>query len=421
MAKLTKKEISWILYDCGNSAYAMTISAALFPIFFKTAVASEMAGSDSTAYLGYANSIAVILVAILAPILGTIADYKGFKKIFFTAFMFLGVLATTGLAFTGKGNVITCLVIYAISSIGFSGANIFYDAFLTDVSDEEHMDKVSSYGFAFGYISSLIPFFLCFLLIKNPGMIGLSGDLAVVQATQISFIITGIWWFLLTLPLLKNVKQTHYVPREPRPIYNSFKRLLTAFKKIQEYKVAWLFLLAYFFYIDGVQTIIKMANAFGQDIGIPTMDLLVVLIVIQIVAFPSSIIYSILAKRVSTKKMLLFGVATYTFIALFAFFMTTVPQFWFLGILIGTSQGGIQALSRSTYGKLIPKENSAEFFGLYNVLGKASAAVGPFLVAIIAQATGQTRYGALSLVILFIIGGLMLMRLDIDGAAKKAI
>lgn len=414
MAKLTKKEVSWILYDCGNSAYALAISAALFPIFFKSGVASDMASSTSTALLGYANSISVILVAILAPILGTIADYKGYKKKFFTAFMLAGVLMTSALSLVGKGDVTLCLVIYGLSVLGFSGANIFYDAFLTDVSSEQNMDKVSSFGFAFGYITSLIPFFLCYLLIIKPELIGLSGDNAAIAATQISFVITGIWWFLLTIPLLKNVKQTHYVEREPRPVYNSFKRLYVTFKKMKHYKLASLFLIAYFFYIDGVQTIIKMSSAFAQDVGIETNDLLVVLIMIQVVAFPFAIIYSYLAKKFSTKKLLLMGIVIYTCITMFAFFMTNVTQFWFLGFMIGTSQGGIQALSRSTYGKLIPKENSAEFFGFYNVLGKASAAVGPFLIGFIAHITGNTRNGILSLVVLFIIGGVLLYRLPLD-------
>lgn len=418
MAKLTKKEISWILYDCGNSAYALAISAALFPIFFKSGVASDVASSTSTALLGYANSISVILVAILAPILGTIADYKGYKKVFFTCFMLLGVLTTSALSLIGKGDVTLCLVVYGLTVLGFSGANVFYDAFLTDVSTEKNMDKVSSLGFAFGYVASLIPFFFCFLFIKNPGLIGITGENGALVATQISFIITGVWWFLLSLPMLKNVKQVHYVEREPRPVYNSFRRLYNTFKKMKNYKLASLFLIAYFFYIDGVQTIIKMSSAFAQDIGIGTNDLLVVLIMIQIVAFPCAIIYSSLAKKFSTKKLLLAGIGIYTFITIFAYFMNSVAQFWFLGFLIGTSQGGIQALSRSTYGKLIPKDNAAEFFGFYNVLGKASAAVGPFLIGVIAHITGNTRNGIVSLIILFIIGGVLLFRLPLDENAK---
>lgn len=410
MHRFTKQEKSWILYDCGNSAYSLAVTATILPIFYKSSVATNITSTQSTSYWGYTNTIAIILVALLAPVLGTIADYRGYKKRFFTFFALLGIISTGLLSLLGEGDVVQCLILYAITVLGFSSANVFYDSFLTDVTTDEHIDTTSSFGFAFGYIASIVPFLLCMLLIMKPDILGIT----VIQATQMSFIITAIWWFLLTIPMFKNVKQVHYIEREPRPIQNSFKRLLKTFKEMKKYKQAALFLLAYFFYIDGVHTIIRMATVYGADIGIDSNTLLIVLLVTQIVAFPSAILFAKFAKKRSAKFMLMYGICLYTFITILAYFMKSAVEFWILGILVGTAQGGIQALSRSSYGKLIPKEQSAEFFGLYNILGKASAAVGPFLIAIVTQLTNNTRYGILSLIVLFIIGGFLLTKVDLS-------
>lgn len=410
MSKLTNQEKSWILYDCGNSAYSLAITTAILPIFYKTTIAADISNAQSTAYWGYTNTIAIIIVAILAPILGTIADYKGFKKKFFNVFMLIGILATALLGTLGQGDVTACLVIYAFTVLGFSGTNVFYDSFLVDVAKDDNLDKVSSYGFAFGYIASILPFVLCLAIIMNPSIVGLTA----LNATRVSFIIVALWWALLSIPMVKNVKQVHYVEREPNPIKNSFIRLYRTFTEIKKYKVAAIFLLAYFFYIDGVHTIIRMSTVYGSDIGISDDTMLFVLLVTQIVAFPSAILFSKFAKRTSTKFMLMYGIILYTLITIFAYFMSKEIHFWILGIIVGTAQGGIQALSRSAYGKLIPKENSAKFFGLYNILGKASAALGPFLIGFIAQITDNSRFGILSLIVLFIIGGAILSRITID-------
>ncbi|WP_105615143.1 MFS transporter [Vallitalea okinawensis] len=410
MSKLTKQEKSWILYDCGNSAYSLAITTAILPIFYKSTIAADISNAQSTAYWGYTNTIAIILVAILAPILGTIADYKGFKKKFFTVFMLIGIIATAALGTLGQGDVMACLIIYAFTVLGFSGTNVFYDSFLVDVAKDDNIDKVSAYGFAFGYIASILPFILCLAIIMVPSLVGLT----TLNATRASFIIVALWWALLSIPMVKNVKQVHYVDREPAPIKNSFIRLFNTFSEIRQYKVAAIFLLAYFFYIDGVHTIIRMSTVYGSDIGISDDTMLIVLLVTQIVAFPSAILFAKFAKKTSTKFMLMYGIILYTIITIFAYFMSKEIHFWILGILVGTAQGGIQALSRSAYGKLIPKENSAKYFGLYNILGKASAALGPFLIGFIAQMTNNSRFGILSLIILFIIGGAILSRIPID-------
>lgn len=410
MKKLTKAEKSWILYDCGNSAFSIAITTAILPIFFKSTISSHLSPSMSTAYWGYTNTIAIIIVALLAPILGTIADYKGHKKRFFFFFALLGILGTVALSTLGEGDLIPCLVIYAIATVGFSAANVFYDSFLTDVAEDENMDKVSSYGFAFGYIASMIPFTACMLFIFKYKFFGIT----VLQATRLSFIITALWWFLLTIPMFKNVKQIHYIDKEKHLVVNAFKRLFKTFKKIKHHKYAALFLLAYFFYIDGVHTIIKMSTVFSQDIGISSNAILGILLMTQIVAFPSAIIFAKLADVFSAKAMLFYGIFVYTFITLFAYFIQTATGFFILGFLVGTAQGGMQALSRSTYGKLIPKEQSAEFYGLYNILGKASAALGPSLIAFITALTGNTRYGILSLLPLFVIGAILLSKVPLS-------
>jgi MFS transporter, UMF1 family len=409
MSKITKTEKSWILYDWANSAYSMTVTSTILPIYFKSITQSAgVASNTSTAYWGYANSIYTILLVLIAPILGTIADYKGYKKKFFTLFF------TIGLAFTALLSVIPTklwlllLIFYIISAIGFSGSNTFYDAFLVDVTTEERMDKISSYGFAWGYIGSTIPFIICIAII----MLSQYNLIPIDQTTasKIAFVITAIWWGLFTIPMFKNVKQNYGIENEPNPVINSFKRIYKTFKNIKKHKATFMFLIAYFFYIDGVDTIIKMSTAYGTDLGISATNLLIILLVTQFVAFPFALLYGKLAEKYRAKNMLYIGIIVYTIICIYAYFMKTTLDFWILAMLVGTSQGGIQALSRSYFGKLIPKENANEFFGFYNIFGKFAAIMGPLLLGIVAQVTGKTTNGVFSIIILFIIGGLLLTR-----------
>ncbi|MFO7612298.1 MAG: MFS transporter [Clostridia bacterium] len=397
-----------MLYDCGNSAYSIAITTALLPIVFGM---FDNVGSSMS--LGYFNSIASIVVAILSPILGTIADYKDKKKRFFLFFFIMGVVFTAALAFVppSSGMWQILIIFYVLTAIGFSGANIFYDSFLVDVTTDEKMDKVSTRGFAFGYISSVIPFAISLGVIFFLGM-----DKAL--GYSLGFIITALWWGLLTIPLIRNVKQRHFVEPEPNPVKNSFIRLGRTFKNIRKHKVVFIFLIAYFLYIDGVDTIIKMAVPYAQSVltlkSTDTFLLLAILLLIQIVAFPCAIIYGVLAKRYSTRGMIIVGILTYVVTCAFAYFMTEIWHIFILGTLIGSAQGGIQALSRSYYAKIIPKKNSNEFFGFYNIFGKFAAIIGPSLMAFTQTVTGVARYSIFALVPLFFAGLIVFLTLPKD-------
>ncbi|WP_342565649.1 MFS transporter [Paenibacillus sp. FSL R7-0345] len=396
--KLSKEEKSWILYDCGNSAYSMAVTTALLPIVF-----GMFKGVDSSMDLGYFNSIASILVAVLSPILGTIADYKDRKKRFFIFFAAIGILATASLAFVSpdSGQWQLLVAFYILSAIGFAGSNIFYDSFLVDISTNERMDKVSTRGFAFGYIFSVIPFGISLLLIFVMGM-----DKAI--GYQIGFIITALWWGLLTVPMIRDVKQRYYIEPEPNPVAKSFKRLAVTFANIRQHKIVFVFLLAYFFYIDGVDTIIKMVVPYATAVlgadSLDTFTLLGILLIIQVIAFPCAIIYGNMAKKYSARTMIIIGIFTYIISCIAAFFISSVWHIFVLGALIGSAQGGIQALSRSYFAKIIPKENSNEFFGFYNIFGKFAAILGPALMALTTTLTGNATYSILSIIPLFLIG-----------------
>jgi len=407
--KYSKEENSWIFYDWANSAYSIIITTAVFPLYYK-AVATDagVSMSNSTAYLGYTVAIATFILAMIGPLLGTIADYEGLKKKFFLFFFMMGTVATASLAFVPGDNWLWLLIIYTITAVGFHGSNIFYDAFLVDVTPEERMNKISSRGFGLGYIGSTIPFILsiAIIILAQQELIPLATD----TASRIAFVITAIWWAVFTIPMVKNVHQIHGIKREPNLVASGFRRLGGTFKEIRKYRTVFLFLLAYFFYIDGVGTIIAMSTAYGSDLGIKATDLLIILFVTQVVAAPFSILYGKLAQKFTGKKMLYVGICVYIIVCIYAFFMKTTMDFWVLAMLVATSQGGIQALSRSYFARLVPKEKSNEFFGFYNIFGKFASVMGPLLVGVTAQLTGSSAYGVFSLVILFIIGIIILSR-----------
>ncbi len=409
MRRFSKEENSWIFYDWGSSAYSIIISTAVFPIFYKSSATNAgVSPADSTAYLGYTIAIATFILAMLGPILGTIADYQGYKKRFFSFFFLLGIGFTGILAFIPAEQWVLLLVCYTLATIGFSGTNIFYDAFLVDVTSESRMNLVSARGYGLGYIGSTIPFIIsiAIIVLSQNGILPIS----TVIASKIAFIITAVWWGIFTIPLLKHVQQHHYIKRERNPIMNSFKRLWNTLTEIRKHRALFLFLLAYFFYIDGVGTIITMSTAYGTDLGIGSTDLLIVLFVTQVVAAPFSILYGRLSEKFTGKKMLYVGIFIYMIVCLYAYFLETTLDFWILAMLVATSQGGIQALSRSYFAKLIPKEKANEFFGFYNIFGKFASIMGPLLVAMTAQLTGNSSLGVFSLVILFIIGFVILTK-----------
>lgn len=402
------QEKSWIMYDWANSAYSVIISSVILPLFYKSITTGEgIAPNLADSYWGYATSAATLVIAISAPLLGTIGDYPKWKMRLFKSFFLIGVVATAALSFTDDWRLL--LAFYMLTTIGFSGANIFYDAFLVDVATEERMDRVSTYGFAMGYIGgSTIPFVLSILLIMFGERIGIPRT----TATKASFLFTAFWWIAFTIPMLRNVKQRYFVPASEHIIHDSFSRLFQTLHQIRSHRKMFLFLIAYFFYIDGLNTIIHMAAVFGDSIGIVSDMLMIAVLVIPILSFPFTILYGILAKRFSSKKMILVGIIIYLLACLLAFRMTTAVEFWILATLVATSQGGIQALSRSYFAKLVPKENANEYFGFYNILGKFAAIMGPALYALTSQLTGDSRNGLASISLLFIIGGVLMMRTE---------
>ncbi|MCU0599926.1 MAG: MFS transporter [Desulfobacterales bacterium] len=415
--RLTKTEISWIIYDVGNSAFVLIIVTTLMPIFFKDIASIGVADYVSTANWGFANSAASLTLALLAPVLGALADYQGRKKKFFIAFLAIGIVFTLLLTQVGQGEWILCIWLFILARIGWAGANIFYDAFIVDVADKDRMDRVSSHGYAWGYIGSVIPFLVIIglLITAQNG----KGDALPEFQTKVGFIIVAVWWLVFSIPMIRNVDQVYFAAASASPVTDSFRRLKDTFLKIRNHRQVFLFLAAYFFYIDGVDTVISMATAYGRDLGFSVSLLIVMILFIQIIAFPCALIYGKMAVRFSAKTMIMAGIAVYCVITFISFLLPSVENqtikagaFWFMSFLVGSSMGGIQALSRSYYGKLIPAESSAEFFGFYNVFGKFAAITGPFLMGMVGRLAGHSRWGVLSILILFIIGAWLLSRVE---------
>ena len=407
MRGFTKLEKSWMMYDWGSSAFSVIITTAIFPIYYKAQASSAgVSGALSTAYLGYTISIFTFILAILGPILGTIADYKGLKKKFFLVFMGMGVISTFSLLFVPEGAWLPLLILFTFASLGSTGANVFYDAFLVDVTTDKKMNDVSARGYGLGYIGSSIPFVIsiAIILMSQQGSLPLSST----TASKIAFLITCVWWGVFAIPMIRRVNQVHYIERDTQLIRKSFQRLWKTIRHVKDYKYVTLFLIAYFFYIDGVGTIISMSTAYGTDVGLNASVLLLVLLMTQIVAAPFSVLYGRLADRFSAKSMLFVGIFVYIIVCIYGFFLETAFDFWVLAMLVASSQGGIQALSRSYFAKLIPKNHANEFFGFYNIFGKFASITGPFLLGITAQLTGRSNMGILSLIFLFIIGAIVL-------------
>ena len=395
---LTGLERAWILYDVGNSAFVLLV-ATLIPIFFN-ALAEEggLSSVEYLAYWGYAASAVTIITAVLSPILGTLADTRGFKKPIFILCLVVGVAGccAMGLAKTW----LPFLLIFVFAKVGFSGSLVFYDSMLSDVTTPDRMDVVSSRGYAWGYIGSCVPFVVCLALVLGSGVIGLSQ----MTALNIALFITAAWWLAMTLPLLKTYRQLHYVEVEKHAIRQSFARIGHTLRHLHEDKQVFWFLLAFFCYIDGVYTIIDMATAYGTALGLDTTGLLLALLVTQIVAFPSALIFGRLSAKYPSTTLIPVCIAAYAGIALFAFFLTQQWQFWVLAFVVGMFQGGVQALSRSHFAKIIPPEKSGEYFGLFDICGKGASFLGTMIVSVGSQLTGSANVGVGSLIVLFVVG-----------------
>lgn len=397
-SRLTREERNWVLYDIGNSAFVLLVST-IMPIYFNhLAENAGISAADYLAFWGYAASAVTIIVALIGPIFGTLADTQGLKKPIFTITMLIGVLGCLALGFSRHW--IAFLLIYIIAKTGFSGSLIFYDSMLGDVTTKDRMDDVSSQGYAWGYIGSCVPFIVCLGVVLGAGWIGISTEMAMM----ISFAIVAVWWIAATIPLLKTYKQKHYITRQSKAIQDSFKRLGITLKNVRNEKKIFLFLLAFFFYIDGVYTIIDMATAYGTALGLDSTGLLLALLVTQLVAFPFAILFGRLSNRYDTEKMILICIAAYFGIAVFAMFLKEQWQFWFLAVLVGMFQGGIQALSRSYFTKIIPAEKTGEYFGLMDICGKGASFLGTIVISLVSQLTGQVNIGVGAISLFFILG-----------------
>ena len=395
---LTGLERAWILYDVGNSAFVLLV-ATLIPIFFN-ALAEEggLSSVEYLAYWGYAASAVTIITAVLSPILGTLADTRGFKKPIFILCLVVGVAGCCAMGVAKTW--LPFLLIFVFAKVGFSGSLVFYDSMLSDVTTPDRMDVVSSRGYAWGYIGSCVPFVVCLALVLGSGAIGLSQ----MTALNIALFITAAWWLAMTLPLLKTYRQLHYVEVEKHAIRQSFARIGHTLRHLHEDKQVFWFLLAFFCYIDGVYTIIDMATAYGTALGLDTTGLLLALLLTQIVAFPSALIFGKLSAKYPSTTLIPVCIAAYAGIALFAFFLTQQWQFWVLAFVVGMFQGGVQALSRSHFAKIIPPEKSGEYFGLFDICGKGASFLGTMIVSVGSQLTGSANVGVGSLIVLFVVG-----------------
>ena len=416
--KLTPLEKSWILYDVGNSAFILLVST-LFPIYFHALAGSAGISEDSyMAYWGYAGSAATLLVAVIAPICGTLSDQRGFKKPIFLACMVLGAL---GCGLIGMaGNWLAFLVIFVIARVGYNSANVFYDSMLPEIAGEGRMDRVSSLGYALGYIGSVIPFIAGLVLVLGAESFGMKQS----TAMMIAFLLTSLWWVCCTVPLARRYRQKAYVEHSGNPVAATFRQLAASFKEARRNKHIFVYLLSFFFFIDGVYTIIDMATAYGMALGLDSTSLLLALLVTQIVAFPCAIIFGRLSAKFDTGRLIRICILCYTGITVFAMFLQSQWQFWVLAVLVGMFQGGIQALSRSYLGKIIPPENSGEYYGIMDICGRGAAFMGTTIIATFTKLTdgmevtvlGTTLYNENlavgTLVVVFAVGFILFCKAD---------
>lgn len=406
---MNRTSLSWALYDWANSAFAVVVLAGFYPVFFREFWATGQASSSITFYLGLGNALSSLIIVLLAPALGAIGDRGGIRKQLLALFAFLGILMTFALGWVAAGQWPLALLLFIAGSIGFMGANVFYDSLLVDASEPSQYELLSGLGFGLGYLGSGLLFSVCVYATVNPTVFGLS---TASQAVQASFIATAIWWAAFSIPIFLFVKESK--PPEKLSMGQSvtagFKQLRTTFQRIRQLRQIWLFLLAYWLYIDGVDTVIRMAVDYGKALGFESKALIQALLITQFVGFPAAIAFGWLGSKIGPRNGIFIGIVAYCFITLWAYGMTDSWEFYGLAIAVGLVQGGIQSLSRAYFAHLIPEGESAEFFGFYNMLGKFAAVLGPIMVGWVGLISGDPRLGILSLLILFIGGGVLLLR-----------
>lgn len=414
-----RQVLSWALYDWANSAFATAVLAGFFPVFFKEFWSADVPATESTFQLGLANSLASAIIVLLAPLLGAIADVGGLRKRLLLVFALLGICMTTGLYFVSEGQVLLALICFVLATIGFSGSIVFYDALIVSVTEEQHYDVVSAYGYALGYLGGGLLFAGTVAMTLWPEVFGFPN---VTVAVQVSFLCVAGWWLLFSIPLFV------FVPEQKgrgqantfAVIKGGFQQLLATFQKVRRLRYVFLFLLAYWLYIDGVDTIVRMAVDYGMALGFSADNLITALLITQFIGFPAAIIFGYLGKRIGAKSAVLGGIGVYFIVTLFAYRMDSIEEFYVLAMVIGLVQGGVQALSRSLYARLIPPDKSAEFFGFYNMLGKFAAILGPLMVGIVGMLSESSRTAILSISILFILGGVLLYFVNVEAGQKMA-
>ena len=407
---INKTTFSWALYDWANSAYATVVLAGFFPLFFKEYWSDTANVSTSTFQLGMTNAVASTVIVILAPVLGAIADAGNLKKRLLMIFALLGIVMSAGLYFVAQHETILALTLFAFSVIGFSGSIIFYDSLLTDVAEEKNYNTASSFGYALGYLGGGVLFAVDVYMTLNPELFGFKDS---TEAVKFSFLTVSLWWFVFSIPLFINVPEIKKSEvKLGKVIFNGLKQLKSTFQVIKKLRMVLLFLVAYWLYIDGVDTVVRMAVDYGMSLGFNSGDLITALLITQFVGFPAAIGFGYLANYIGTKRGILIAIFIYFLMTIWASQISSVNEFYLLAVTIGLVQGGVQALSRSFYAGIIPKHQSAEFFGFYNMLGKFAAVLGPIMMGVVSLLTQSPRLSILSISILFIAGGILLYYVD---------
>jgi UMF1 family MFS transporter len=413
--------LSWALYDWANSAFATTVMAGFFPVFFRQYWSLGADPTESTARLGLANGIAGLVIALLAPFLGALADRSGRRRHWLLAWTVLGVFGTAGLYFTARGEWLLAALLYCLGTLGFNGGMVFYDSLLPIVAQPKDYDRVSAFGYALGYIGGGLLFALNVLMVMQPAWFGLADASAAVQC---SFLMVAIWWALFSLPVMIGVRENASIATPGTGtrgglIIEGWRELLRTLRAARAHRQLWLFLVAYWLYIDGVNTIIKMAVDFGMAIGLPASGLLGALLLTQFVAFPAALAFGWIGTRIGPKPAILAGIAVYIGITVWAVFLQSIAEFYAMAVVVGLVQGGVQSLSRSLYGRFVPEGKSAEYFGFYNMVGKFATVLGPLLIGLTAALTGNSRSAIASVAILFVAGGVLLARVREPSSANS--